>query len=84
MENINKYRIQAENNILNGKLHFSKKYSLATLNKKLPALYYLLKGSGIVWIDKVKYDIKEKQSIFVGQTRNAHLKPPRMTAKCSM
>lgn len=65
MENINKYRIQAENNILNGKLHFSKKYSLATLNKKLPALYYLLKGSGIVWIDKVKYDIKEKQSIFV-------------------
>lgn len=65
MENLNKYRIQATNNIINGKLHYSKKNSTSVLNYNIPALYYLLKGSGVVWIDKVKYEIQEKQSIFV-------------------
>lgn len=65
MEKYNKYNIQAAHNILNGKYHFSKKYSIIALNQNIPALYYVLKGSGILWIDKIKYDITEMQSIFV-------------------
>ena len=46
MEKYNKYNIQAAHNILNGKYHFSKKYSIIALNQNIPALYYVLKGSG--------------------------------------
>lgn len=65
MEKYNKYNLQSANSITNGKYVFSKKYSVNDLSQNIPTLYFLLNGSGIVWIDKVKYDIKERQTVFV-------------------
>lgn len=65
MEKYNKYNLQNENNISDGKYIFQKKYSINSLTQEIPVLYFLLRGSGIVWIDKIKYEITERQSIFV-------------------
>lgn len=68
MEKYNKYNAQSANNITNGKYIFSKRSLTHSLTQNLPTLYYLLKGSGVVFIDDIKYDINEGQSIFVRPT----------------
>lgn len=44
MEKYNKYNIQAAHNILNGKYHFSKKYSIIALNQNIPCLILCTEG----------------------------------------
>lgn len=68
MEKFNKYTSQSANNISNGKYIFSKKNITHSLTQNSPTLYYLLKGSGVILIDKIKYDIKAGQSVFVRPT----------------
>ncbi|WP_405354434.1 AraC family transcriptional regulator [Ruminococcus sp.] len=65
MDKYNKYNIQSVNNISNGKCIFSKKYSTHILTQKTPVMYYIMRGNGIVWVDKIKYNVSEHQSIFV-------------------